>query len=441
LILLTFFIFYFLLIYLIFRKEPLVIVIFFFPILKQTTNYISVFYLDHGDIYMREIQSYSEKSYTSILLWFFNVTALFVIYFLIRITKQDLYKLLSRLYTLKIRYIKSWIFLFYFIIGILILNILISGSPLWISSINKTTFWTIAKLQFLKPVSSQISIIALFSGMFLLYINLHNKKSSLLKGALYGVWIFLLVYLILMGHKFGQLLIITYMFFLPLLLYMSLIKKFPAKKIFFIFSCIIAFFSLFVINYFKTKYGDAAFDIIQQRIFSMEGQLTYTAIQNYLQNQLPNGLEQLVIEIKYILGLIHNNTVIGMDYLMDRTMPDNLLEAYRETQVKLAQGYLAMLFYLFNNFFIVLFVHMVFILLYGFIGYLLLRSILKYDFILTFFYAKIYFSFLAYYAQAYTTAIFNLKTLIYFFCIILIHIIRQIYKKKRMIYCANTSYN
>ena len=438
-ILLIFFILYFLLIFLIFKKEPLAIVLFFFLILNQTTNYISVFYLDHGDIYMREIQSYSEKSYASILLWFFNVTALFVIYFLIRITKQDLYKLLSRLYTLKIRYIKFWIFLFYFIIGVLILNILISGSPLWISSINKTTFWTIAKFPFLKPLSSQISIIALFSGMFLLYINLH-KKSSLLKVALYGVWIFLLIYLILMGHKFGQLLIITYMFFLPLLLYMSLIKKFPAKKILFIFSSIIAFFSLFVINYFKTKYGDAAFDILQQRIFSMEGQLTYTAIQNYLLNQLPNRLEQLVIEIKYILGLIHGNTVIGMDYLMDRTMPDNLLEAYRETQVKLAQGYLAMLFYLFNNFFIVLFVHIVFILLYGFIGYLLLRSILKYDFILTFFYVKIYFSFLTYYAQAYTTAIFNFKTLIYLFCIVLIHIIRQIYKKKRMIYRANTSY-
>lgn len=438
-ILLIFFILYFLLIYLIFEKEPLVIVLFFFLILNQTTNYISVFYLDHGDIYMREIQSYSEKSYASLLLWFFNVTALFVIYFLIRITKQDLYKLLSRFYTLKIRYIKFWIFLFYFIIGVLMLNILISGSPLWISSINKTTFWTIAKFPFLKPLSSQISIIALFSGMFLLYINLH-KKSSLLKVALYGVWIFLLIYLILMGHKFGQLLIITYMFFLPLLLYKSLIKKFPAKKILFIFSSIIAFFSLFVINYFKTKYGDAAFDILQQRIFSMEGQLTYTAIQNYLQNQLSNGLEQLVIEIKYILGLIHDNTVIGMDYLMDRTMPDNLLEAYRETQVKLAQGYLAMLFYLFDNFFIVLFVHIVFILLYGFIGYLLLRSIFKYDFILTFFYVKIYFSFLTYYAQAYTTAIFNIKTLTYFFCIILITVIRQIYNKK-VIYRANTSYN
>ena len=438
-ILLIFFILYFLLIYLIFEKEPLVIVLFFFLILNQTTNYISVFYLDHGDIYMREIQSYSEKSYASLLLWFFNVTALFVIYFLIRITKQDLYKLLSRFYTLKIRYIKFWIFLFYFIIGVLMLNILISGSPLWISSINKTTFWTIAKFPFLKPLSSQISIIALFSGMFLLYINL-RKKSSPLKGALYGVWIFLLVYLILMGHKFGQLLIITYMFFLPLLLYKSLIKKFPAKKILFIFSSIIAFFSLFVINYFKTKYGDAAFDILQQRIFSMEGQLTYTAIQNYLQNQLSNGLEQLVIEIKYILGLIHDNTVIGMDYLMDRTMPDNLLEAYRETQVKLAQGYLAMLFYLFDNFFIVLFVHIVFILLYGFIGYLLLRSIFKYDFILTFFYVKIYFSFLTYYAQAYTTAIFNIKTLTYFFCIILITVIRQIYNKK-VIYRANTSYN
>lgn len=438
-ILLIFFILYFLLIYLIFEKEPLVIVLFFFLILNQTTNYISVFYLDHGDIYMREIQSYSEKSYASLLLWFFNVTALFVIYFLIRITKQDLYKLLSRFYNLKIRYIKFWIFLFYFIIGVLMLNILISGSPLWISSINKTTFWTIAKFPFLKPLSSQISIIALFSGMFLLYINL-RKKSSPLKGALYGVWIFLLVYLILMGHKFGQLLIITYMFFLPLLLYKSLIKKFPAKKILFIFSSIIAFFSLFVINYFKTKYGDAAFDILQQRIFSMEGQLTYTAIQNYLQDQLPNGLEQLVIEIKYILGLIHDNTVIGMDYLMDRTMPDNLLEAYRETQVKLAQGYLAMLFYLFDNFFIVLFVHIVFILLYGFIGYLLLRSILKYDFILTFFYVKIYFSFLTYYAQAYTTAIFNIKTLTYFFCIILITLIRQIYNKK-VIYRANTSYN
>jgi len=424
------FIGYFLSIFYILKKEPLVIILYFFMLFNQTTNYISVFYLDKGDIYMRELGTYSIPAITSLYVWLFNMIALITIFSIIHFNKSSIRQLVYRVYTIHISNLTFWIGIFYIIIIILIINVLISGSPLWVESINKTTFWNIAKFKFFKPLSSQISIIALFCGMFLVYNDIHYKSKTF-KWSLRGIWVLILLYMILMGHKFGQLLIITYMFFLPLLVYKILLEKLSFFKLSFQFFSIVSIFFILVVNYFKTKYGDYALEIIQQRIFSMEGQLTYTAILNYINNEIPSGLNQFFTEIKFIFGLT-DNTNVGMNYLMNQTMPQNLLEAYEATDVKLAQGYIAMLLYLFNSILLAIPIHILFILLYGFISYFLLKSILRFDFIMTFLYLKLYFSFATYYAQAYTTAIFNIKNLIYIFIIILVYFNKKIaHQRKR----------
>ncbi len=420
---------YFFSILYILKKEPLAIILFFFLLFSQTTNYISVYYLDRGGSFMRELGTYSIPAATSLYVWLFNIIALVAIFTIVHFNRSSIRSLAYRIHAIHVPNLSFWIGLFYILILLLVLNVLVSGSPLWLEGINKTTFWSIAKFKFLKPLSSQISVIALFSGMFLVYNDTHGRSKTV-KWSLVGVWLLLLFYLILMGHKFGQLLTITYMFFLPPLIYAALRGKLSFFKLSTIFLFFVSIFFVLVVNYFKTKYGDNALEIIQQRIFSMEGQLTYTAIMNYIHNDIPNGWEQFLTEIRYIFGFT-DHAKVGMDFLMNQTMPQNLLDAYEETDVKLAQGYIAMLLYLFNDILLILPIHILFILLYGFIGYLLLKSILRFDFIMTFLYLKLFFSFATYYAQAYTTAIFNIKSLIYVSLIILIYLGRQITRKRQ----------
>lgn len=417
-----------LLLYILF-KEPLVLIAFYFLFFSQTFIYLSVVILDFGGVTMSELGEVSEPSHTSFIVFLFNIIATLVIFTLLKLKKRDLMRYIPSVELKRIPNVKYWVIGFYIVIVILIINVVVSGSPLWVSTINKTTFWLIAKFPFLKPVSSQISVIALFSGMFLLNNTMH-KKSSLVRKSLYGVYISLLVYLILLGHKFGQLVVITVMFFLPLLIYQSLKKTLRIRRVIFY---LLIFFSLLAIpvsNYFVSKYGNAAFEIIRQRIFAMEGQLSYVAIQKLFQGHATNRLDQLIVEIKYIFGLVGQDTYVGMTYLMSQFMPGNQFAYYQSLQVNLAGGYIATLISLYSNIVLVLFVHTIFIMLFFIMGYMLIINILKYNLLLTFIYLKLYFSFYAYYAQGYTTAILNVKTLIYIYLIILIMMVRKINHKK-----------
>ncbi|HHB51784.1 MAG TPA: hypothetical protein ENK75_01885 [Saprospiraceae bacterium] len=244
---------------------------------------------------------------------------------------------------------------------------------------------------------------------------------------IYGIWIISLIYMILMGHKFGQLLTLTYVFFLPILSYKALNKTLSINKLIFLFIFIVFLFSIVVRAYFVRVYGDYAMDIIEQRIFSMEGQVTYTAIQHYFHNELPNTYNQFINEVKYVFGM--TSSPVGMDYLMEKIMPSELLSTYQQLQVKLAQGYIGILLYLYHKIFLVLFIHCLFIGSYFFVGYQLLKNIFKFDFILVFLYLKLYFSFAVYYAQGYTDAIFNIKALLFVYILLLVYMIRKIFKK------------
>jgi len=425
-----FFVVYVVLLLYILFKEPLAFIGYYFLFFVQTFIYLSVVILDLGSVRMSELGAVSEPSHTSLIVFLFNIIATLIILALIRLKKRDLMRYLLVFEQKKILNIKFWITGFYVIIFILIINVIISGSPLWISTINKTTFWSIAIYPFLSPMSSQISVIALFSGMFLLN-NTTHKKSGLVKKLLYGVYIFLLIYLGLLGHKFGQLVVITVMFFLPLLIYQALKNTLQIKKI---ISFLMIFFSLLTIpisNYFISKYGNAALDIIKQRIFAMQGQLTYISIRELFRGQMINGFDQFRIEIMYIFGLVSNDTYAGMTYLMSQYMPENQFSYYQALQVNLAGGYIAILLSLYNNIILVLFVHSIFIMLFFFTGYMLMVNILKYDLLLTFMYLKLYFSFYTYYAQGYTTAILNIKTLVYIYLIVLVVMIREFSRKNR----------
>ena len=76
------------------KKEPLAIIGFFFIIFPQTTNLISTVYLDQGGVYMRELEIFSERSYTSVIVFLFNIIAILVIFILLRMKKITLRNLL-----------------------------------------------------------------------------------------------------------------------------------------------------------------------------------------------------------------------------------------------------------------------------------------------------------------------------------------------------------
>ena len=427
--LLFLFIYIIILFYILF-KDPLVYIAFYFLFSSQTFVYFSVVYLDQGGIFMYELGKVTTPSNTSIIVFLFNIIATIIILVLVRQKKGRLRDYLQIVEQKQIPNIKYWVFSFYIVVLILIIHIVISGSPLWVLTINKTTFWTIAKFPFLSYVSSQITVIALFSGMFLLN-NACQRKSKFIRDSLYGIYLLLLIYLVLLGHKFGLLIHVTVLFFMPLLMYQTLNEKFPIKKVISYALVFVSIILIPIIYYYTSRYGDAAFAIMQQRIFALQGQLTYISIQKFIQGNIVNGLQKLMIEIEYIFGLVGKDTYVGMKFLMSQFMPPDYFRHYLANQVNLAGGYIAILLMLFNNLIVVLFIHASFVVMFFFSGYLLISSILKYDLLLTFIYLKIYFSFFSYYAQGYTTAIFNIKTLIYVYVLIMIMLLRRIVSRKK----------
>ena len=417
-------IFYLSITYYILRKETLVIVLFFSSFLMQLTSYISVFYLDHGDVYMAELDTYSKNSYISLLLLIFYISTTLIFYILYFLNKSKIINYKDNVKYVKLKNTNIWIIIFFVISIILIANIIVSGSPLWVEGINKTTFWTIAKYNFLKPISSQIPAIALFSGMFLVYNHQHDK-SKLISFALYMILFLLLSYLLLMGHKFGQLLNLIYMFFLPIMALKILNKTFNVNKIITILLLIISLLFIAVFNYYETKYGTNAFSMIKQRIFAMDGQVIYISFTSYLNGEISNNFDQLILEIEYIFGS-HSDSYVGMKYLMDMYMQSSLFDFYEKESVMLAKAYIPILFHYFNSFIIALIVHILFIITYFFIAFQFLKYIIKFDFVLTFLYMKLYYAFLGYYAQGYTTIILNNKTLVYVLLILFIMMLRKI---------------
>lgn len=413
-------------------REPLAFTAYFFLFFHQVTLYISVVYLDQGGIWMRELGRYSLHGVSSLIVFLFYTISTWVIVILIRVYKGKLIRLLSLIESRRISNVYLWIIGFYAIVTILIGHVIVSGSPLWVKTVGKNTVWEVAKIPQLRYLSSQVSVIALFSGIFLLN-NVVKRKPVLFQIPMFGIYLLLLAYLVLLGHKFGQLIIITVLFFMPLLTYYALLKKFPIKKVTVLGVIFVSLLWFPINNYFTSVYGEGtAIDMIQERAFAMQGQLAHVAINDYISNSLPFDINQLALEFRAILGLNTHGRYVGMQYLMSQYMPPSYFAGYLKNKVNLAGGYIAMLLVLFNSLPLALLVHVVFVSAFFLVGFMLTSSILKYDLLLVFVYLKLYFSFYTYYVQAYTTAIINSETLIYIFLLFMIMVVRKMYPEKKV---------
>lgn len=411
--------------YFLMKKSPLLFFLFFLFLYVQVKNIVSASYIDLGNVYMMELSVLSKSSYVSYLLLSLHAVSIFLLYFLFKLTKHKFASEFALYSSRSIKNSRLFLIVSTSLLMLLIVNVLIAGSPLFGGDANKTNIWSSSPLPFLKYVSSQLSFLILVAGIYYDYFERCSCKAKY-----YFLFFYLLsiLYLVLMGHKFGQLVTFSYLFFLPYLISKSFHFKISISKLFIQVSVLLVIFSFFVLRYFESKYGVDAQQLIFDRVFAMEGQLSYVAINSYIEGGT-SDFEHFFVELKNAFW--GGNERVGMDYLMYLYMPSEKYNYYSDLQVNLSQGYFALLFTMFGSYFSVTLFQTVFIFLVYFVGYLFAISLIRRDFVLIFLYFKIYYSLYTYYVQAYNDAFFNFKNLIVIFLILFVYIARRGFHVKR----------
>lgn len=369
-----------------------------------------------------ELDLLSVPSYSGFILLSMHVVTVLIIGLLYLFRRAKLKSIYYYYRDINLPKYKHFLIFFYSILLSLIFVILITGSPLLGSPYNKTNIWDYSPIPQLKYLSSQISFLVLIAGIY--FSDAVRCNDSRKKKHFFIIWVLVMSYLILMGHKFGQLVTFSYLFYLPLLLGKSLDGKVSIAKLVIYFSIIISVLCYLVFLYFTSKYGDYGGQLIFDRVFAMEGQLTYASIQEYISGELNADIEQAYREIKSIFG-IGGQGAVGMDYLMYKYMPTSNYNYYTDLKVNLSQGYFAILFSVFGSYTLVLLSHALFTVSFFFSGWVFILSLIKRDVLIVFFSFKIFYSLYTYYVQAYTDAIFNFKNLVSLGAIVFLTMLRR----------------
>lgn len=394
-------------IWLLFKRSQALVVIFFLFIYVQLKNLLSLAYIDLGDVYMSEIAETSTASSATLIASFFFILTIFLFWFLHKISKGEAVFLEAEQRQASLKYSRQFAFVMLALITLLCINIVLAGSPLLGAQVNKTNIWENAPFQFLTPISNQLSFLVLISGIF--FSDSIKKRKRLISKLYVAVWLLCHLYLALMGHKFGQHVTFFYLFALPSLLGMALMERIKISRLVVQLTAVIGILSILVIKYFTSKYGQYGLSRIFDRVFALEGQLTYSAINSFLRGE--DGSYSFSKELSAVFS---GNGTSGMDYLMYKYLPTSFYNYYKDLDVNLSQGYLAILFEMFHSIPIILVAHTAFVMAIYTIGRWFTIALIKRDIIVLFLTFKIFYSFYTYYVQAYTDAVFELKNVFYF---------------------------
>ena len=423
---------FYLLFYLyILKRYPSLMVIFFYFIYGYLSMVVSVFYLDFGGKFAFEVNKVSYHSYSVSLLTLFYTSAfvIFILLFRKELSKKNialnLYRnVLQNKNWLTPNYIKLYLVFAILFILVIYAHLIYSGIPILLGY-GKGQFWLYAKIPFFNVLHNQTSTLLFIAGVLYSYSYQYKEKdhSYLPLKKWFRITLYLyLVYIVLMGYKFGGPLLYLFCFFISTLIIRSVSKGFNIKlivKYVLIFSAFIIPIILYIYNVIL-KFGDKAAGLLFDRVFTLQGQVWH-----FIYNMVDTGdikpqISQFYNEIFHLLGSVHSSDV-GMNYLMQFILPTARLESYIEGGVRLSGGYPANLFVIFDNYLIIAIIHIVMVLIIGLLHLGLFKSIIRFQLVRSLIWFKLAFLSEGYLFMGDLNTVFSKKALIYLIFLTLIY--------------------
>jgi hypothetical protein len=417
---------YLIFMYLILKYKPVIIPLYFYMFLQHLQMILSTIYLDNGGKFMYEVNKYSIYGHSSQYLIFLYLLQLIIVYTIFYNKKNKIIYLkdnFSKSNYMSIKLSKVIVYVSWILLFILIAHILLSPTPLFNPNINKNNFWTnYALIKQMKFISSQLLVVLFLMGYLFAVQNLSKKKYF----KNYNFYIFValsIFYYILMGHRFGGIIIVLFFAFLPsLVLYLSFHKlSIRILKYFVIFSIII-----FYILYWKftQRYGNDALDMIFTRIFALQGEEWQVTWNYYWNNEIM--YKNFLNEIGTLIGF--DKSEIGIHYVMSQVMESDYFNFFKEQHITLAGAYPAYLFYFIPNIILITIIHILISIPYLFIGFLIYKNLLLSRPIISVLWLKIFLNLENFFSQAAIERIFSLKNILFY--LIILAILYRINKKR-----------
>ena len=410
------------------KKQPFIFIIFFYLFMQQIKNILSNLYVNlNAPVFMREVEKYSTNDGSLLLLIILYIPALFIIYFMYQkkfkysFQKEKLLFITKRNSTF---FINFFLFATLLIELILIVHILIYNTPLFHPNINKNNYWTdYALFPKIKFLSSQLSLLLFINGFLYtkqtLFGYIKRKKRYL-----YHLMLVLSIfYYILMKQKFGGPLLMIFSFYLPYFVISLFFHKINLKKAIksLIFISIILAFTIY--GYFYMRFGDNAWKMILERVFSLQSEIWEVTYQYFVSNKLPFDDNEFLKELSILFGFTDHGYT-GMQYVMSKVMEADYFNFFIDIHINLSSAYPSYLFYLFEDPHIeFIFIYIIDIVLYGiyiFLGFKVIEKLLQNKIIIAGLYLKLFFSFEAIIGQVYLDSIFTFKEVLFVILIILV---------------------
>ena len=246
----------------------------------------SITYIEQGN-YISEQGRYGYFVGANICFLFFFLISVYLIEYGLKILRRQTINLPKfKIGKIKLDYFLT-VLVAISILFLLYINLFLSSSPLFDSSVTRFTYWENSKLNFLKSIIGNTSVFIPF-----IFGLIYCRKKTL------GVLLLLLyiLYIVLIGQKFSPLVRAIYAFFLPAVLNSNI--KFNIRIFrFFKFKYAIIVLSLFGLVYIKyshhnpfKNYGvDSPMGAIIYRVFGLQAHLFWGSVEQFVYLNKPSS--------------------------------------------------------------------------------------------------------------------------------------------------------
>lgn len=217
-------------------------------------------------------------------------------------------------------------------LAMLLLNVVLTGSPLFNDSITRFNFWDNSRLPYLNMIFGNVAspIVVMVGVAYALSLDAGSKRA-----AKFSLCVFcgFLLYYILMGQKFGML-ILAFSLFFPAILFLRWQKFGGLKLTIYQVVCVIVIALLLlglVMWYYLEKHVDfiegqgGVLNAVLYRAFGLQGHVWWGAVTEYQNgNLLSNPLGAMLD---------------GMNAAMYAVSPSELVDRYLDSGVRFTMAY------------------------------------------------------------------------------------------------------
>jgi hypothetical protein len=271
---------------------------------------LSLAFVEYTSIYMSEIHRNAYPIYSVPIFALFNISSILIINLTWLSFKQVVIIRIPRFLSVNTQLRVLEIF-FWLVLILLYFNLFLSPIPLFDAGkiegfYSRMNFWEKSRLPFLRVFGEIAGILNVITGIFLI----KNVKKSIFMFLTYAT------YVVLIGHKFGTLVMLSFFLFLPYVLYNN-ISRIPIKRnnILIAMTVICLLLMITYLNYsnvnpFRHVVGiDTPLLAVLYRALALQSQLIWVTIEQHFYLQIPTSLG--IDDILYGMHSLMNKYSMG----------------------------------------------------------------------------------------------------------------------------------